>query len=381
MTNIPPVLDGKVFIESDTLTDYHYGLFATVDAATGEELWHVGTIPLAQGGTQAISGNTIYCPGGDGALWALDVNIGQVKWGYHAGFNVRGHTALCAAPAVDEGRGWVIGVADTGHMFVLNKNTGRVVKEAFLGVDSWKVFDPHPDSGYWLPGSSGIAIAPRDGLLYVAGTDYDHAWLGSRFNRSKEKLFCYDYVSNPNTLVKVWEYQFCTNDNCSSPGNQLIIDGHGPYVVAWYSLPSPALADGHVYFTSTNGKMYCFGSPFEKDSDSDGIPDYLDNCPNKSNPAQEDTYPPGGNGCGNACECEGNFDGDADLDGTDAVTFKKDFGRGGISNPCTNTNPCNGDFNCSGGVDGTDAKVFKVDFGRGMVNPCPNCTTVPWCSY
>jgi len=183
VTNIAPVKDGKVFIEADTATDYHYGQFGTVDAETGAELWHVGTIPLAQGGTQAVSGNTLFAPGGDGALWALNINTGQVQWGYHAGFNVRGHTALCSAPAVDESRSWVIGIADTGHMFVLNKDTGRVVKEAFLGLPSWNVFDPHPDSGYWLPGPSGIAIAPEDGLLYVAGTDYDRAWLGSQFDK------------------------------------------------------------------------------------------------------------------------------------------------------------------------------------------------------
>jgi len=32
--------------------------------------------------------------------------------------------------------------------------------------------------------------------------------------------------------------------------------------------------------------------------------------------------------------CEGNFDYDADVDGTDAFTFKTDFGRSGIGNPC-----------------------------------------------
>jgi outer membrane protein assembly factor BamB len=262
VTNIAPVKDGKVFIEADTATDYHYGQFATVDASTGAELWHVGTIPLAQGGTQAVSGNTLFAPGGDGALWALNINTGQVQWTYWAGFNVRGHTALCSAPAVDESRSWVIGIADTGHMFVLNKDTGRVVKEAFLGLPTWNVFDPHPDSGYWLPGPSGIAISPQDGLLYVAGTDYDRAWLGSQFDMGREKIFCYDYVTDPNTLILKWSYQFCKNDDCSIPANELIIRGHGPYVVAWYSVPSPAMADGHVYYASTNGKIYCFGDPY-----------------------------------------------------------------------------------------------------------------------
>ena len=49
---------------------------------------------------------------------------------------------------------------------------------------------------------------------------------------------------------------------------------------------------------------------------------------------QEDTYPPQGNGIGDACDCEGDFDCDGDCDGTDAATFKVDFGRSTFNNPC-----------------------------------------------
>ena len=48
----------------------------------------------------------------------------------------------------------------------------------------------------------------------------------------------------------------------------------------------------------------------------------------------EDNYPPGGNDCPDICECEGNFDGDEDQDGSDGVTFKADFGRNPLNNPC-----------------------------------------------
>jgi hypothetical protein len=75
------------------------------------------------------------------------------------------------------------------------------------------------------------------------------------------------------------------------------------------------------------------------------VGDACDNCPNHYNHYQEDTYPPQTNGCGDACECEGNFDGDPDQDGTDAFTFKSDFGRSTI------------------------------------LNPCPYCVTIPWCYY
>ena len=50
-----------------------------------------------------------------------------------------------------------------------------------------------------------------------------------------------------------------------------------------------------------------------------------DNCPDLYNPAQDDTYPTDGNGIGDACECEGNFDCDPDQDGSDAAHFKREF--------------------------------------------------------
>ena len=36
--------------------------------------------------------------------------------------------------------------------------------------------------------------------------------------------------------------------------------------------------------------------------------------------------------------CEGNFDQDGDVDGTDASVFKSNFGRGGYTNPCPTAN-------------------------------------------
>ena len=125
----------------------------------------------------------------------------------------------------------------------------------------------------------------------------------------------------------------------------------------------------------------------DTDNDGYGNPGFtsiceMDNCPNDHNPGQEDIYPPQGNGCGDACECEGNFDGNDNQDGSDAFVFKVDFGRNSYESPCENINPCNGNFNCDDDVDGSDAFIFKEDFGRGSYNnPCPNCVTVPWCVY
>ena len=144
----------------------------------------------------------------------------------------------------------------------------------------------------------------------------------------------------------------------------------------------------------------------QEDDDGDGVGDACDNCPETPNGPDAGTcvrivgdtmvsgYQVGGvfiicdedadcadtggicqmeqgnynsSGCGDVCECEGNFDGDLDVDGMDALTFKADFGR----RDCEVGTPCNGNFDCDSDVDGSDAIMFKIDFGR---SDCPSCS-------
>ena len=122
----------------------------------------------------------------------------------------------------------------------------------------------------------------------------------------------------------------------------------------------------------------------QENGDGDSYGDACDNCPTITNEDQADTMPPQGNGCGDVCDCEGNFDGDQDVDGTDASVFKEDFGRNQYSNPPCDEEPlCNGNFDCDLDVDGTDAAIFKEDFGRNQYSevPCPSCPSGPWCTY
>ena len=97
---------------------------------------------------------------------------------------------------------------------------------------------------------------------------------------------------------------------------------------------------------------------------------------------QQDNFPPGGNGIGNACECEGDFDSNGSVDGYDVRVFKADYGRNQFNAVCSNENPCKGDFDCDGDVDSADAAILKQDFGRNpFKNPCPLSQRGEWCSY
>jgi V8-like Glu-specific endopeptidase len=68
--------------------------------------------------------------------------------------------------------------------------------------------------------------------------------------------------------------------------------------------------------------------------------------------------------CGDPCE--GNFDGDNDVDGSDLAVFAADFGRTDCCEP--GAAPCEGDFDGDCDVDGSDLAVFAADFGR---TDCP----------
>jgi hypothetical protein len=149
----------------------------------------------------------------------------------------------------------------------------------------------------------------------------------------------------------------------------------------------------------------------DTDSDGDGISDLEDNCletPNGPNLGtctsgttgttcvvdgecgsggfcstnQEDTYPPDGNGIGDACDCEADFNCDGNVDATEVDAFLADFGRSTFFEPCTNADPCNGDFDCNVSVDALDVSKFLEDFGRSIFNnPCPACVAGDWCVY
>jgi hypothetical protein len=154
-----------------------------------------------------------------------------------------------------------------------------------------------------------------------------------------------------------------------------------------YDFSNPAQADYSGFVLQPQGsfpyiQFYDHTDPdnspqliiLDTDVDRDGILIDEDNCPFDYNPNQEDTFPPSGNGIGDACECEGDLDCDKDQDGLDAAKFKEEFGSSSLSGHCDPANPCKGDFDCDGAVDGLDAYKFKEDFGRcPFNNPCPAC--------
>ena len=140
--------------------------------------------------------------------------------------------------------------------------------------------------------------------------------------------------------------------------------------------------DAKLYAVSGTSPNNVFANGYGEVLHYDGFPAASDNCPTAFNPEQEDNYPPGGNDIGDACDCEGDFNCDGNIDGFDVGIFLTDFSRSPFNDPCTDEPKCKGDFNCDLNVDAADVTVFLEDFGRSsFFDPCPACTPIEWCSY
>jgi len=124
------------------------------------------------------------------------------------------------------------------------------------------------------------------------------------------------------------------------------------------------------------------GTPGDNPCTGGQIESCDDNCPSDHNPLQLDSYPPQGNGIGDACDCEADFDCNGGVDAEDIWLFLIQFGRTPYFNPCTVWNPCIGDFACDEDVDADDVGKLLEDFGRNEFNdPCPTCVVGDWCVY
>ncbi|MEA3471594.1 MAG: carboxypeptidase-like regulatory domain-containing protein, partial [Thermodesulfobacteriota bacterium] len=107
--------------------------------------------------------------------------------------------------------------------------------------------------------------------------------------------------------------------------------------------------EGHIQLNVNNFIAYGFGRP-----NRDPNAEYNARWPTYLNPISIHL----------GDVCEGDFDGDGDVDGTDLFFFAADFGR----TDCDVGDPCEGDFDGDDDVDGSDLAIFAEDFGK---TDCP----------
>ena len=91
-----------------------------------------------------------------------------------------------------------------------------------------------------------------------------------------------------------------------------------------------------------------------------------DNCLFVYNPDQLDSYPPGGNGCGDACECHADNNDDQVVNLSDLVIMKQQF-----TWICSEHASCEADCNYDNKVDLSDLVTMKSEFSKTGCPVCP----------
>ena len=191
-TSSPTVVNGKVYFGSGDGNVY------SVDAQNGQLQWKFPTGDIVHG-SPAVVNNTVYIGSWDSKLYAIDADTGLEKWSFKGGEDpiIHNQVGFQSSPAVADGVVYV-GCRD-GHVYALDAATGH------------KKWD-YSTSKSWVNSTPAV----RDGMVYAATSD-------------SSRVFALD--------VKNGRLRF----NFDAKG---------------YVFSSPALAGDLVYVGAHNGKFY-----------------------------------------------------------------------------------------------------------------------------
>ena len=268
----PVVANGTVYFGSGDGNVY------ALDAATGEARWKFATGDVVHA-SPAFADGIVYVGSWDSWFYAIDAATGKERWRFHGGEDpaVHNQVGFQSSPAV------VDGVVYTGC-----RDSNLYALDAKTGAEKWKVFH----NGSWVitsPAVTGgkVYYATSDSALYnvVDATtgksevqEQGNAWMFSSpavagdvvlIGVSNGSLEARDRVSGK----VLWEFQ--TDAAKQNPGwvltaqrkfnNSLLFrvqwqDANTVAVERMFAVgsifSSPLVANGAVYFGSTDGNLY-----------------------------------------------------------------------------------------------------------------------------
>lgn len=252
----PAVVAGTVYFGS------YDGIFYALDAASGKLKWKFetagekqfeakglhGYFPRAQTvpdfwdfflSSPAVDRGLAYFGSGDGNLYALDAQTGQLKW------KVDTQDVVHSSPALADGVVYV-GSWDS-YLYALDAATGQ---------EKWKFKTGEDKTNY---NQVGIQSSPAvsDGVVYFGCRDSHLYALDARTGREKWKLDNHGSWINTSPAI----YQGLAYVGSPIPAIFRAVDiktGEQRFQLDARMLifSSPAVADGMAYFGSFNGKLY-----------------------------------------------------------------------------------------------------------------------------
>ncbi len=204
----PAAWDGKIYVGTYGYQDsvktlagipssgstVMHGKFYALNASTGAVVWSYDVGDDYIHSSPSVYNGTVYVAAHNGTLYAFDTGTGSVKWTYDLGY------ATDASPSIDPATGTVFIGTFGGHIFALDAAQGS---EKWISAYYGPIYASAAVSGNVLYG------ATQDGILFALnGTDGSGLWT---YKTGASEIFV-----------------------------------------------SPAVADGHLFFGTTNGDMFAF---------------------------------------------------------------------------------------------------------------------------
>lgn len=229
----PAIADGILYLGS--WDSYFYAL----DAATGQEKWRfrTGEDPDIhnQVGIQSsavVVDGTVYFGCRDSNLYALDARSGQKKWS----FNNKGSWVI-GSPAVANGRLY-FATSDSGQVHVLDASSGASLFS--LSSNKWPMFSSPAVAGDLL------YIGSHEGKLLAVDLKAQKLAWTFQTEASKQNG---PALTKPDGTPK---YEAAFDGDFYDD----MVAGVKKMLTVGAILSSPAVADGVIYFGSTDGNVY-----------------------------------------------------------------------------------------------------------------------------
>ena len=268
----PVVVDGGVYFGSGDSNLY------AIDAATGDLRWKFKTGDVVHA-SPAFSNGVVFVGSWDSYFYAVDARTGKEKWRFHGGEDplIHNQVGFQSSPAVADGIVYT-GCRDA-QVYALDAATGKE-KWRFDNAFSWvntspavahgKVFFATSDSSLYhiVEAATGKSIVRQQGKAYMFSSPAiagDVVFIGV-LNGTLE-------ARDINTGEVLWNFR--TEASKQNKGWVLTADGkfNQPFLFYdnWFEAPllaqdrqmsvgsifsSPLVANGVVYFGSTDGFMY-----------------------------------------------------------------------------------------------------------------------------
>jgi outer membrane protein assembly factor BamB len=268
----PTVVGSVVYIGSG---DHHvYAL----DASTGSLKWQFAAGDVIHA-APAVSNGVVYVGSWDRHLYALDAESGRERWRYTTGNDTVIYNQIGIASSAAVAEGIVLVGGRDGHFHAVDAQTGAR-RWAHDNRGGWTIASPAVRNGVvYFPTSDGTrfkAIDIRTGELrfnlenkavsfsspaiagdviyygssdgYLNAVDLNSGTMKARFRTDGSRLNGDQYTDSTGRLVTRTMYPDRTLDG--------MMIGMRTMMTVGSVLSSPVVADGVVYFGSTDGKVY-----------------------------------------------------------------------------------------------------------------------------